>query len=150
MTDEQIRQHHNNIDENIRKFGYNSTFVFTDDGPSFCYSTGVYRNFAIPEIFISSLPKNLSHELIENYVNKFKNRKCIPLNEKMHDITDRFPIYLIEVSKEKLAEYTLSSARFYGNEKFEYVQLIYPDAKGYFPNDIGYDYDQMIMGEFEN
>ncbi len=148
MTEEQIKQYHEKVDSNIRTYGYHSTFVFAGKSPSFCYSTGIYKNFGMPEIFISSLPQNLSNELIAAYAQKFKGSTSIPLNTKIDDLTDRFPVCLIEASIDKLAEYVLSSKRFYGNEDYKYLQLIYPDTKGRFPNDVGYEYDQEIMGVF--
>ena len=150
MTDEQIKQYHAKVEENIRKHGYHSTFVFSDKAPSFCYSTGVYKTFRIPEIFISALPQNLSSSLVDNYVSKFKNVNPIPVNKIITDLTERFSVYLIEVPKENLAEYALSSVRFYKEEDYKYLQLIYPDTNGYFPNDEGYDYDQIVMGQFNN
>lgn len=150
MTEEQIRQYHEKVNENIRKYGYHSTFVFSDKSPSFCYSTGIFRSFGIPEIFISSLPQNLSNTLIQCYVDKFKDTPTVPLNERLEDLTDRFSVYLIEVPEEKLIDYVLSSVRFYDSNPYKYVQLIYPDTAGHFPNDAGYDYDQMIMGQFVN
>lgn len=115
MTDEQIKQYHDKFKGAIRKYGYQSTFVFANSTPSFCYSTGIYKSFGIPEIFISSLPQNLSHELIENYVNKFKHSDSIPLNKKIEDLTDRFSVYLTEVPKAKMTDYALSSIIFYNN-----------------------------------
>ena len=150
MTDEQIKNYHDKVAENIRKHGYHSTFVFADKSPSFCYSTGIYRTFGIPEIFISSLPQNLSLGLIENYVDKFKKADSVPFDKRIDDLTDRFPIYLIEVSNDKLTDYVLSSIRFYKDEQFKYVQLVYPDTNGHFPGDKDYDYDQIIMGRFKS
>lgn len=149
MTDEEIKKYHDQVDENIRTFGYHSTFVFADQTPSFCYSTGIYKSFGIPEIFISSLPPNLSHELIGKYVEKFKNAAPIPVDKRIEDLTERFPIYLIDIPKDKLTDYVLSSIRFYKNESYQYVQLIYPDTNGFFPNNKDYDYDQIIMGQFK-
>jgi hypothetical protein len=146
MEDKRKEDYREKVYENIKKYGYHITFVFDDKLPSFCYSTGVYKSFWIPEIFISALPQNLSFELVKNYVEKFKNSKAIPLNEKIDEISDRFPVYLIEVPIENLKEYAISSIRVYGNERYEYVQLIYPDTKGRFPNESGYNYDQEIMG----
>ena len=150
MTDQQIKEYHKKVEAAMKEYGYQSTFVFGDSTPFFCYSTGVYKSFGIPEIFISALPQNLSHELIANYVSKFKDTGSIPLGKKLEDLTDRFPVYLIEVSKDMLTDYVLSSLRFYGDEEFKYVQLVYPDTNGRFPNDAGYDYDQVILGEFVN
>ena len=150
MTDKQIKHYHQKVDNNIKKFGYHTTFVLADKTPSFCYSTGIYHLFGIPEIFISSLPQHLSHELIKNYVNRFKNKDLIPLDEKIEDLTPRFPVYLIQAPIDTLMNYVLSSIRFYKDNDYKYIQLIYPDTKGHFPNDIGYEYDQVIIGQFKN
>jgi hypothetical protein len=39
--------------------------------PSFGYSTGIYENLKIPELFISGLPNGLTSELIEKYADKY-------------------------------------------------------------------------------
>jgi len=149
MTDEQIKEYFDKVGENIKKSGFHLTNVFASkDTPSFFYSTGIYKTFGIPEIFISSLPSGLCSQLVENYVKSFKDKQAIPLNEKLDYLTDRFAVYLIEVPKSKLADYVLSSVRFYKDEDYRYLQVIFPDIKGHFPNDIGYDYDQEIMGKF--
>ncbi len=150
MTEDQIRQYHEKVDQNIKKHGYQSTFVFGKETPSFCYSTGVFKSFGIPEIFISSLPQNLSHVLIKAYVDKYKSAKSVPLDQRIDDLTERFPVYLIKAPIEKLGDYVLSSIRLYNGEPYRYIQLIYPDTAGRFPNDDGYDYDQVVIGKFKN
>lgn len=150
MTDEERKNYHDSVDDNIKKYGYHTTYVFAGKSPSFCYSTGVYHSFRIPEIFISSLPKNLSQGLIGDYVDKFKNKGSVPINKLITDLNDRFPIYLIEVTTNKLTDYALSSFRFYNDREFKYVQLVFPDTKGHFPNDKGYNYDQIIIGDFNH
>lgn len=149
MTEKEKKEYHRKVNDNIRKFGYHLTFVFADKSPAFCYSTGIYKSFNIPEIFISSLPQNLSFELIKNYVELFKETKDITLNTKINTLSDRFPVYLIEVPIANLLDYVLSSIKFYKNDNCQYLQLIYPDTSGRFPKDIGYDYDQEIMGKVE-
>lgn len=150
MKEEQIKQYHAKVDENIQKYGYHSTFGFADKTPSFCYSTGIFKNFGIPEIFISSLPQNLSNTLIQSYVDKFKGAAQVPMNVRLEHLSERFPVYLIEVPEHKLTDYVLSSIRYYNGNPYKYVQLIYPDTAGRFPNDAGYDYDQIILGQFVN
>lgn len=148
LSEEQIRQYHETVDNNIRAYGYHITYVTADDEPAFCYSTGIYKTFGIPELFISSLPQNLSGELVNQYVVKFQYAAVIPLQQKIDDLSERFPVYLIDVPTEKLQDYVLSSVRVYGNDTYQYVQLIYPDTQGYFPGEAGYDYDQEILGTF--
>ena len=149
MTDEQKKAYFDKVDKSIRESGYNLTHVFeSTDGPSFTYSTGIYKTFRIPEIFISSLPPGLCSQLTENYIKSFKEKELVPLNEQLDYLIDRFPVYLIEVPIPNLTDYVLTSIRFYKDEHYKYVQIIFPDTMGRFPNDIGYDYDQVIMGQF--
>lgn len=147
MKEDQSKSYFDKLEENIKKFGYQLTYVSSNESPSFCYSTGIYKSFNIPEIFISSLPQGLSSELVENYVKSFKEKGDIPIDEKLDYLSDRFPVYLINVPTANLKEYVLSSISFYGNQEYKYLQIIYPDTKGYFPNEQGYDYDQEIMGD---
>lgn len=138
------------VDDSIKKYGYHMTFVFSQNDASYCYSTGIYNSFGIPEIFISSLPQNLSFELIRNYVDMFAIGKRIPIDARIDNLTNKFPVRLVNVANDRLLEYVLSSIRFYSGQDFKYLQLIFPDTKGLFPNDNGYNYDQVIIGEFKN
>jgi hypothetical protein len=147
-SEDQIRDYHFKVEDNINKHGYHSTFVFSDKDSSFCYSTGIFESFGIPELFISSLPQKLSQSLIGRYVEKFKNDGLVSVDKKLFDLTDRFPVYLIKVPIDNLNDYALSSIRYYGGRNYEYLQLVYPDTRGRFPGDIGYDYDQVILGHF--
>lgn len=133
------------VNDNIEKFGFHTTYVMEEvDFTPFGYSTGLYENFKIPELIISGLPNGLTNELINNYAEKFKYKE-IPLNIKIESLTTRFPVYFIEINNESLTDYTLSSFRFYENSEFKYLQLIFPDLNGYFPNESEYDYDQKIF-----
>src|SRR5687768_5661417 len=98
MDELQIRKYHEKVESNIIEFGYHITYVQSNENsPSFFYSTGIFKNFNIPEIIISSLGPNLSSELIESYVSIFKDGKEIPINIEFDYLSDRFPVYLIEV-----------------------------------------------------
>lgn len=150
MNDKQIKEYFEKLDENIKNREYQLTYISASNSPAFCYSTGIYKAFNIPEIFISSLPQGLCLEIAEKYIRVFKENKAIPLNKRLEFLTSSFSIYLIDVSISKLNEYVLSSIRFYGNEDYKYLQVIYPDTNGNSPNDAGYDYDQEIIGDFKS
>lgn len=149
MTEDNKIKYFEKVDKSIKEYGYNLTNVFASkDSPSFCYSTGIYKSFKIPEVFISSLPPGLCSQLAANYIKSFKGKESIPLNEKLDYLIDRFSVYLIEVPTLDLTDYVLTSIRFYKGEDYKYVQLVFPVTNGRFPNDTGYDYDQRIMGRF--
>lgn len=90
----------------------------------------------------------MSGELIKNYADKYKLEK-IPLNQKINDLTDRFPVYFIKLDNDDIDEYVLTSIKFYENRNYEYLQLIFPDLNGNFPNEPNYDYDQKIIGDLK-
>ena len=135
------------VRQNIARHGFHVTYVACDDSPSFCYSTGIFETFAIPELFISSLPPNLSHELIGQYVQRHVDTGPV-VNERIAANDERFDYFLISVPTELLKDYVLATNRYYDGRAFEYLQLIYPDASLRFPHEAGYDYDQEIIGDF--
>lgn len=136
------------VNENIRREGYHITTVLEEENfTPFAYSTGIFDNFKIPELFISGLNPNHSERIIKSYADKYK-LGIVPLNKRITDLTESFPIYFIEVSNESLSDYVLTSIRHYKSKKYEYLQLVFPDLKGNFPNEPNYEYDQKIIGEF--
>ena len=122
------------IDDDIEKYGYHVTYVMEEkDFTPFGYSTGLYKNFGIPEVFVSGLPNGLTNTLITNYAEIFKD-KSIPFNKKLDNLIDRFLVYLIPVETSLIEEKVLASLRLYDGIGFDSVQVIYPDLNGLFPS----------------
>ncbi len=135
------------VRENVARHGFHVTYVSSSDDPAFCYSTGIYKTHSIPELFLSALPPNLSHELITQYVDRHRNVSP-QVGQRIKAEDERFDYYLIPVATDLLTDYALASFAFYGDERFEYLQLVYPDASLRFPHEPGYDYDQVLLTEF--
>lgn len=149
ITKKQKEEYFKNVYDNIEKQGFHTTSVLEEkDFTPYPYSTGIYKNFKIPELIISGLGSNFSTELINNYVEKYKFKE-IPINKMIDDFTERFPVYFIEVNNQNIKDYTLSSIKYYENKEYIYIQLIFPDLNINFPNEENYDYDQEIFGKFE-
>lgn len=147
MIEVKIDEYFKIVFGNIEKYGFHTTYVMEEIGfTPFGYSTGIFKNFGIPELFISGLPNGLTNTLINNYAERYKY-KNVPINEKIDDLTDRFSIYFTEVKNELLIDFTLTSFKFYANSDFKCLQLIFPDFNGFFPNETGYKYDQTILNE---
>jgi len=146
INDEKKQQYLSLIDNDIKEFGFHVTYVLEEkDFTPFGYSTGLYKNFGISEVFVSGLPNGLTNTLITNYAEIYKD-KSIPFNEKLDNLIDRFLVYLIPVESSSLKEKVLASYRLYDGANFESIQIIYPDLNGYFPGDENYDYDMEIFG----
>ena len=84
------------VRDSINESGFHVTFVGSGDRPAFCYSTGVFETFSIPELFISSLPPGLSHELITQYVDRHANHQPPP-ERRISAIDERFDLSLIHI-----------------------------------------------------
>lgn len=149
MKENEKEAYFKNVYDNIKNFGYHTTAVMESKNfTPFAYSTGIFENLQIPELFISGLGPNLSGELIKHYAEKYKF-KNVPLNKKVDDLTDRFSVYFVKVKTQDLTEYALTSIKFYENRNYEYLQLVFPDLNGNFPNEPNYSYDQKIIGNLE-
>ena len=135
------------VRQNIKSHGFHATYVVCEDSPPYCYSTGIYETHGIPEIVISSLPPNLSYELIALYIMRFAENAPVT-NSRVRKRDERFDYYLIPVDLNRVREYVLATFKYYESDVFEYLQLIYPDAAGLFPHEDGYDYDQEILGDY--
>lgn len=139
------------IRNNIAEYGYHVTHVSARNEdeyePSFCYSTGISKTYGIPEIFISSLPSGLCTDLINSYIDSFHSEEVVP-NQKIKLLEDWFDVYLCSVDNSKLTEYALSTFKLFAETNFSYLQLVFPDTKGLYPNDKGYEYDQVLLTEY--
>jgi hypothetical protein len=135
------------VRDSVARKGFHTTSVGAGDEPEFSYSTGIYESYAIPEIIISALPPNLSHELISQYVDRFRAAGPI-IGERIFAEKERFDYYLVPVPLVRVQDYVLATIKYYGSAPFEILQLIYPDTELLFPGEDGYDYDQELFGAF--
>ncbi|MFN3192849.1 MAG: DUF4262 domain-containing protein [Aureliella sp.] len=138
------------VKTNVEKHGFHLACVSASDQPSFCYSTGLFESFGLPELFISALTPTLASGLIHSYSKRFQ-KSPPPIGRRIRKGTeDPFDYYLIQVCISELRNYALASFRYYGNSEFSFLQLIYPDTRMQFPHEEGYNYDQIIVGEYSS
>ena len=135
------------VRESVARNGFHVTSVGGGPKPAFTYSTGIDESYALPELIISGLPPNLSHELISQYVERFKD-SGLEIGQRVAAVEERFDYYLIAVSIDLIQDYILATFRYYGEIPFRCLQLVYPDTKLRFPYEDGYDYDQELFGTF--
>jgi hypothetical protein len=135
------------VRDSIARKGFHTTSVGAGEKPAFSYSTGIYESHAIPEIIISALSPNLSHELISQYVERFRATGPL-IGERVTAAKERFDYYLVPVPFVRIKDYVLATIKYYGKEPFDFVQLVYPDTNLLFPGEEGYVYDQELFGAF--
>ena len=133
------------LEANIAEHGFHVTYV-AGQSP-YSYTVGMVESFNLPELFISSLPRNLSHELSVQYRTRHQD-STPPLNQIIPKRDERFDYMLISVENADIAELALSTFKYYPGDTTKFLQLIYPDTNSKFPHETGYDYDQLILGDY--
>lgn len=120
--------------DDIRHHGLHVINVWEDEnGPGFCYSIGLFENYAHPEIIIIGLRPELAHTLLNNMAFDIKQGKTFTPGEFHEGVLDDFLCYFGEVPKFHHRDYVGWAHWFYGEDNFPLVQCIYPTVKGIFP-----------------
>lgn len=131
--------HEQKIVANVREHGWFCTSVFAEeDQPGFSYSTGFWVSAQMAEVIVFGLGKT-AHSVLWDMFRDGKSGIKHPVSVRTDQIFAGFPAYLFPVSKKYYREYPLSSRWFYGDEKFPCLQLVWPDPKGVFPWEHGFD-----------
>ena len=122
-------RYHSKVDENVAKFGFHITYVMEDEtGPSFCYSTGLYKTYKIPEVFISGLPQNLSFTMVANYAEKFK--ESVAALEKLNtdDVYLQNGMYTLGKDALKLNKKEKARSAFFRASRIDLDKVIQEEA----------------------
>ena len=135
------------VRDSVARHGFHTTSVGAGEKPAFSYSTGIFESYAIPEIIISGLPPNLSHDLISHYVERFRATGPL-IGERVTAADERFDYYLVPVPFVRIQDYVLATIKYYGSDPFNFLQIVYPDTNLLYPGEEGYDYDQELFGAF--
>lgn len=128
-----------NLVSKIREYGWFCTNVLAEeDYVGFSYSTGFWVSLNHPELIVFSIGDSAQDVLWEMF-DAVKVGEQFPVGRRISGIFKGFDAFLAPVSKDRYAEYILSSRWFYGNEDFPCLQLIWPDTTGLFPWEPGAD-----------
>lgn len=125
----------------LRKHGWFNTRVFDPEEkePDFSYSTGFFASAGVPEIIVFSLPKEVSHDILWDIFRDTLEGKVLPTETKIGGIFGNHEAVLLPVSKTAYREYLGWSRWFYQGDDFPCLQLLWPDRKGSFPWEDGFD-----------
>jgi hypothetical protein len=104
-----------------------------------CYTVGLKHSFNHPELIIFGLPMQSAHFLLNDLAARIKNGQRFQPGDRLSGVMNA-DLALISVPREQYEEGYFAIARgFYGNYDFDALQVIWPDKKGLFPWDSGFD-----------
>lgn len=125
----------------VEEFGWHVTLVGGDeDGPSFAYSTGIFRLTGKPELIVFGLPKEVAHFVVNEYGERLRAGAELSPRSYHDGFLEGHSVTFIEASApDRDQEYTTWASWFYDRQPFPVLQLVYPDSQtGAFPWQQGY------------
>jgi hypothetical protein len=129
-----LDEHEQNFVDKIREHGWFGTQVAPDDqGPGFSYTTGFWLKFRFPELILFSVSRQATHDTFWHMFRELETGKRFTIGEPEYAIFRNVAAVLLPVSKQEYQAYLGWSRWFYAGDEFQCLQLVFPDANGYFP-----------------
>ncbi|MDR2188589.1 MAG: DUF4262 domain-containing protein [Azonexus sp.] len=126
-----------NVRQDIEKYGVSIIYV-GDENPPFAYTVGLWLKHQHPELIIFGLSDRVMWSLLNEIAElvgegqRFTSRAFLP------GIGGKFGVTIEPAQKKFLDAYFGFALGFY-EEQFPIAQVIWPDKKGHFPGDAGYN-----------
>jgi hypothetical protein len=127
------------IKEKIAEFGWFALGVFDPENrvPGYNYTLGLTESKNHPELIIFGLPHRSAHQIMADLIDLI-GTKPLPLNTKIEQIAN-MPLVLRKVTRDNAIEYVGGDCALYGEYGFDLVQIVWPDERGNFPWEEGFD-----------
>lgn len=130
-------EHEAKFFEIIEKYGWHIMQVSNaegEDGPTFSYSTGIYKHFGKPELIAFGLSKPLEKSIINSYGGDIESGARNILPGAYYDgFLDGFDVTFIEANETARQTYACWADWYYQRLPFPLLQCVYPTTSGIWP-----------------
>lgn len=134
--------------EDVRRTGWHATGVFpTESSPPeashFLYTTGLRTTWGAPDLFVSALPVHAAHALCAAVIDRLKSGDGLPAlviadGSDVRGVIDHdLPVRFVKLGESGRRLMSMTHA-VYGHDRFDAVQMLWPDVEGRFPGEDGY------------
>lgn len=133
----------------IEKYGWHAIFITAEpDIPGYGFTVGFFQSYDHPEIVISGLSHQVTHELFRLLSVPIMAGQRFQPGDETSDIAN-FVCRFITVEQSFYHEYLGFARWFYRGSGFPALQLVWPDPGEHFPWEQGYDirYRQPLLGD---
>jgi hypothetical protein len=104
-----------------------------DKKPGFSYTTGFWLKFSFPELILFSMSQENAQATFWHIYRELEAERRLPIGEPTDAVFENGAAVLFPMSLEHYQARLGWSRWFYGNDRFECLQLVYPDRGGGFP-----------------
>ena len=128
------------LDELVRRHGWAVIKVPEDDrGPGFAYTVGLYRAHGHPELFMSGLPLEALHAILNDMAAQVRAGAQFTADQRTGDVLEGYDVVLRAISPAAFDSYLGAGVRFYEDQPFPALHVYWPDRAGRFPWEAGVD-----------
>ena len=129
---------------NIEEFGLQVIMVSsTEYSPSFAYSIGLWERYNHPEIICFGFSNDLGHAIINDVARIIKSGDKILIDKTYSEIFEESKATFLKVDERNIDDYFKVARRYYNNNHFESLQLIWTDRNDKFPWEENFE-DELI------
>jgi len=125
---------------NIEKFGCTVLHIKDrEEGRAhFSYTVGVFDTSGAPELIVVGLLVDTAHFLLNEAVKRLREGINLTMS-RQSDLIEGVDCEFRPVDPKWVAHVMVQSSRYYGGSAFPVLQAIYPDSRGQFPEDEGFN-----------
>ena len=134
--------HDRKLLSDVAQYGWHIPQIPADEeGPGFSFSVGFYLKFNHPEILVMGVSETIASQLINLAGGLIANGRVFQPGERTDDLAEGFECTFVPILVEHYRDYLGYCGWFYRSLKqpFPALQLVWPDGRGRFPWDEGYD-----------
>lgn len=101
--------------------------------PDFAYSIGLFQSYEHPEIILVGLPEDIAHQIINDVGAAVRSGKRYNAGGTSDEFLERYEVTFRAVPEYQYGAYLGWGCRYYGEQGFPVLQLVYPDRAGRWP-----------------
>jgi hypothetical protein len=124
----------------IKHHGWHRMGVYgEEDRPSWVYTIGLHHTYGHPEIVVFGFDLQLLMGIAGTIGNLVKEGRRFEAGTESPDIIERFNCSFVPVDRRWYERFFGRGIDYYGGESFPVLQCVYPDARGLYPWQAGFD-----------
>lgn len=136
------------VAERVAEHGYTYTYVM--DALPFCYTTGLWQTYQHPELFLYGLSHPDAVGILRVLIDQIEQGVRLAPGIVPSELFN-LPVALIEIPKDEMPARLNISSAFYGDLRFQALQVVISDRNGLLPWQPGCDPEvakmQPLLGE---
>ncbi len=126
------------VTADVSAYGWHVVLVAASDtAPDIAYTVGLSASFDHPEVAVLGLPSPKAHMLLNEVGAAVRGGSKFGPDDRVTDLIVGLEVAFRPFPKEQYFQYLGLARKFYRDDGFDAIQLVWPDAQGRFPWDSG-------------